>query len=87
MLNSREGDISYGIFHVGLSQLGGNAACWFPKMIQQKTGSGKSLEDMVLLFLERFHILPTPETDCPGPGRLHTRSEGTAFSVLWPEGS
>lgn len=85
MLNSREGNISYGMFHTRLSQLGGNAACLFPKMIQQKTGSGKSMEDVVLLFLERFQIFPTPETD--GLGRLHTRSEGTALSMLWPEGS
>lgn len=87
MLNSREGNISYGIFHTGLSQLGGNAACLSPKMIQQKTGSGKSMEDVVLLFLERLQIVPTPDADCPGPDRLHTRSEGAALSVLWPEGS
>lgn len=87
MLNSREGNISYGIFHIGLSQLGGSAACLFPKMIQQETGSGKSMGDVVLLFLERFRILPTPETDRPGPDRLHTRGECTTLSVLWPEGS
>lgn len=37
--------------------------------------------DVVLLFLERFQSLSSPETDCPGPDRLPTRSAGTAFPV------
>lgn len=73
-------DISHWAF-----QLGGNAACLFPKMIQQESGSGKGMGDVVLLFLERFQILPASET--PGPDRLHTRSEGTTLPLLWPEGS
>lgn len=70
MLNSREGNISYGIFHIGLSQLGRNAACLFPKMIQQETGSGKSMGDVVLLFLERdSKFFPLQRLIRTGPDR------------------
>lgn len=53
MLNGRGGNISYGVFHIGLSQLGGAAACLVPRLIQREAGSGRSMGDVALLLLGR----------------------------------
>lgn len=55
MLNSREESINCGVFHGGPSRLGAQfpAACSVPRVIPQRSGSGKRVEDVALLLLGR----------------------------------